>query len=75
MTVNKKHPLFQEYYDKCMALGDEYAEKREKVRTRFPGWQGKDHPAGAELLGLDRQQHAKLRVLQQEYFFLFDRFE
>lgn len=73
MAVNKEHPLFREYYDKCMVLRDEYITKRKAVRARFPAWQGKDHPASAELLELDRQQHAELRALQKEYSFLFDR--
>ena len=62
--VNKNHPKYAEYEEKCSKLRAEYYDKSKSV----PLQRGLD---GANSM-IDREFAKKLRTIQEEYSFLFE---
>ena len=62
--INKNHPKYAEYEEKCSKLRDEYYDKSKSV----PLQHGLDGPNSL----IDREFAKKLRAVQEEYSFLFE---
>ena len=71
MAINKEHPQYAEYIQKCESLFDAYEEVFRKERAKYPEWRGQDHPSGTVIRPLARERNQKLKALQREYHFLF----
>lgn len=67
--INRNHPDYPEYIEKCKALGDKWFAMEEEERAKYPDWKGKDHPADTK--EIYRQLNAGLKQLQAEYAHLF----
>lgn len=72
-SINKNHPLYEEYVSECKNLFQRYEAKIEAERAKYPNWKGLDHPAGTEIRALEREYNSKLRELQHKYDFLFSK--
>ena len=75
MSINKQHPLYQEYIAKCKTARKKYRAEEDSVLAQYPEWRGRDHPAGAELRAIELRHNAEIRSLQKEYSFLFEHFD
>ena len=62
--INKNHPKYAEYEEKCSKLRDEYYDKSKSV----PLQHGLDGPNSL----IDSEFAKKLRAVQEEYSFLFE---
>jgi len=73
--INKSHPKYPEYITKCNALWDRYKNlmDAEEAKYPYPKWRGQDNPAGIVNRQLNRQFNAELKILQEEYSFLFEK--
>lgn len=72
--VNKKHPDYPEYIEKCKKLRDKYFKIVEKEEAKYPEWSPKlriRHPASAAVRRIMKQHDAELMALQAEYDYLF----
>lgn len=75
-SVNKHHPDFSEYVEKCCALRDHYYSlidaEEQRLKQARPNWMHcKDGLESREKRQLYRQMHAGLKALQKEYDYLF----
>lgn len=71
-SINKQHPQYAEYIEKCEKLASEYFKIEDKLKAQYPDWRGLDHPADGEIAPYRQKFHADLRKLQVEYLFLFE---
>lgn len=62
--INKKHPKYAEYEEKCYKLRNEYYDKSKSV----PLQRGLDGPNNI----IDKEFAKKLKAIQDEYSFLFE---
>ena len=69
--INKQHPQYAEYIEKCEKLASEYFEIEDKLKAQYPNWRGLDHPADGEIMPYWKKFHEDLKRLQAEYSFLF----
>jgi len=73
--VNKNHPDYPAYLEKCKAIWAVYEPQvdavEKKGRKEYPDWRGKDSPWGDELREIMRDFHTALKKLQEEYAHLF----
>ena len=68
--INKSHPSYAEYIEKCKLLFEEYIELTEAEEAKYKSWHpgsGFDHPASVAVRELERDRNEKLGVLQKEY--------
>ena len=72
MAVNKKHPKYSEYIEKCRELRDYFSQEENQILAQYPLYKGLDHPATKELREITRRHNAALQELQQQYGFLFE---
>ena len=72
-SINKNHPLYEEYVSECKNLFQGYEAKIEAERVKYPNWKGLDHPAGTEIRALERECNSILRELQHKFDFLFSK--
>ncbi len=74
-SINKNHPDFEEYMEKCRDIQKRYIAEDEAVekagRAKYPDWSGKDSPWGMETRRVQRKYNAELKALQEEYSHLF----
>ena len=71
MAINKEHPDYSEYIEKCKAMNKTYIDEEDALRAQYPDWRGKDHPATDKLLDITKRHNAALKALQREYAHLF----
>ena len=69
--IDKSHPNYPEYVQKCYALSEKYSALEDAERAKYPDWKGLDHPAAREIKRLSNERNADLRQLKQEYSYLF----
>ncbi len=69
--INKQHPQYAEYIEKCEKLASEYFKIEDKLKAQYPNWRGLDHPADGEIMPYWKKFHEDLKRLQAEYSFLF----
>ena len=72
--VNKSHPDFPEYLEKCKALRDKYLKLIEKEEAKYPEWNLKSkirNPAELATRELIKRHDNELIALQKEYNYLF----
>lgn len=62
--INKNHPKYAEYKEKCSKLRAEYYDRSKSV----PLQRGLDGPNSL----IDREFAKKLRAIQEKYLFLFE---
>ena len=72
MAVNKNHPDYPKYIEKCKALRDSFIEEEDAVLDKYPTPNGLDHPAARELRQISILHNAALKALQEEYSYLFE---
>lgn len=72
MAINKQHPDYLEYIKKCQVISNEFCEKEEIERAKYPNWRGKDHPSDPEVMVHYRKFSAALKELKKEYSYLFE---
>lgn len=71
MEVNKAHPDYQEYIQKCKELQTAEMAEEDKILSRYPDWNGQDHPESERLRQIYMKYSIKLKTLQAEYSYLF----
>ncbi len=71
MAVNKEHPDYPAYSQKHKALWEAYLELTEREKAKYPDWIGRDHPADKVLRPALRKLSEDIKVLQEEYAYLF----
>lgn len=71
MAVNKLHPDYPEYIEKCRAMSEKFFAEEDAEKAKYPDWKGRDHPAGEKLMEISKKHNAALRELQKEYAYLF----
>lgn len=70
-SVNKEHPDYSVYIEKCKKLWEFYGKKIADEEAKYTAYLGKDSPASAVTRELDRKRNEELRSLQKEYAHLF----
>lgn len=71
MAVNKDHPDYPTYAAKHKSLWDAYFELQEAEKSKYPDWDGLDHPADEVLRPAFRKLSEDIKALQKEYAYLF----
>ncbi len=66
MRVNKDHPQYAEYLDKCRRMTAMHVKQTDNL---WKGTQGQD--GNTELIQAEREYSRKLKELQKEYSILF----
>jgi len=69
MAINKKHPKYADYIEKCKKLAeneDAEIERLKKEKGKLPYYF--DDPS----VSLHKKYAKKLKELQKEYYFLFE---
>lgn len=74
-SINTTHEKYAEYIEKCEKLAAFYSAQKEQARSRYPKWQGRDHPASGEIREIELKSNRELKKLQEEYSFLFSEYE
>lgn len=72
--VNKAHPDYPEYLEKCKALWARYKKMIDKEEAKYPGWYPGltyEHPAAKEVRRIMKRHDNELIALQTEYDYLF----
>lgn len=68
MAVNKNHPRYTEYIEKCKVLRDDLVRREDETQSDL--YSGQDN---SETFALHKDYLEKLKKLKKEYSFLFDR--
>lgn len=69
MTINKRHPKYAEYFEKCIDL----SEQEDAEIEQFEKSQRKNAKSFDSPLALIHKKYAqKIKELQKEYSFLFE---
>lgn len=74
--VDKDHPDYPVYIEKCWALQKKYqpmiVAEEERLKAERPDWMNcMDGLESVQKTQLYRQMHAELKALQKEYSYLF----
>lgn len=69
--INADHPNCVEYTARLRALWDAYFKREEVEKAKYPDWRGLDHPADVVLRPIFRTCCEDVKLLQQEYAYLF----
>ncbi len=72
--INKAHPQYPEYIEKCTKLFQYYWELMDAEDAKYPITEKppQDSPADSVNRKLARERNEKLREIQKEYDFLFE---
>lgn len=70
-NVNKDHPDYPVYIEKCKKLWEFYGKKIADEEAKHSEYRGKDSPASETMRALDQERNEELRKLQKEYSHLF----
>lgn len=70
-SANRGHPDYPVYIEKCKSIWERYGKKIADEEAKYAECRGRDSPASEMTKKLDRERNNELRLLQQEYSYLF----